>query len=116
MPEVPRGIAARHDIDGIFINRWDGSGMCYCEHCRRNFKEATRFDLPRTEDVRDPARRAYILWRQQRLFDLWQLWDREVRKINSNSCVIPNTGGGATSDLDMKRIGGLSPTPIADRQ
>ncbi len=21
-------------VDGIFINRWDGSGMCYCEHCR----------------------------------------------------------------------------------
>ena len=31
------------------------------------------------------------------LFDLWQLWDAEVRKINPDSCVIPNTGGGASS-------------------
>ncbi|MCI0364352.1 MAG: beta-galactosidase trimerization domain-containing protein, partial [Phycisphaerales bacterium] len=45
-----------------------------------------------------------------------QLWDHEVRKINSNSCVIPNTGGGATSSLDMKRIGELAPTLMADRQ
>ncbi|MDB6038265.1 MAG: hypothetical protein JWM99_2106, partial [Verrucomicrobiales bacterium] len=52
----------------------------------------------------------------QRLFDLWQLWDREVRWLNSNSCVIPNTGGGATSSLDMKRISNLAPTLIADRQ
>ena len=36
--------------------------------------------------------------------------------INPDSCVIPNTGGGATSSLDMKRIGELAPTLIADRQ
>ena len=72
--------------------------------------------LPRTSDPQDPARRAYILWNQQRLFDLWRLWDSEVRKINPDSCVIPNTGGGATSALDMQRIGEIAPTLIADRQ
>ena len=116
MTEVKKEIVARYGVDGIFINRWDGSGMCYCEHCRKTFREASGRDLPRTTDPQDPARRAYILWRQQRLFDLWQLWDREVRKINPNSCVIPNTGGGATSSLDMKTIGELAPTLIADRQ
>ena len=35
----------------------------------------------------DPARRAYILWRQQRLFELWRLWDGEIRKINPDACV-----------------------------
>jgi len=60
-----------------------------------------------------PRRRAYLLWRQQRLFDLWRLWDGEVRRINPNSCVIPNTGGGATSSLDMRAIGELAPTLIA---
>src|SRR5262249_14991125 len=67
-------------------------------------------------DPHHPARRAYILWRQQRLFDLWRLWDAEVRKINSDSCVIPNTGGGATSSLDMRRVGELAPMLVADRQ
>jgi hypothetical protein len=116
MTQVKREIMSRYRVDGIFINRWDGSGMCYCEHCRENFKAATGHELPRTNDPQNPARRAYILWRQQRLFDLWQLWDREVRAINPNSCVIPNTGGGATSALDMKRIGELAPILIADRQ
>ena len=41
---------------------------------------------------------------------LWRQWDAEVRKINPDSCVIPNTGGGASSSLDMKRIGELAPT------
>jgi hypothetical protein len=116
MTEVKKEIMSRYRVDGIFINRWDGSGMCYCEHCRKNFKDATGHELPRTTDPQNPARRPYILWRQQRLFELWRLWDTEVRKINSDSCVIPNTGGGATSSLDMKRIGEMAPTLIADRQ
>jgi hypothetical protein len=116
MTEVKKEIMSRYRVDGIFINRWDGSGMCYCEHCAKNFRAATGQDLPRSSDPLNPARRAYILWRQQRLFDLWRLWDGEVRRINPNSCVIPNTGGGATSSLDMQKIGELAPTLFADRQ
>src|SRR6185312_5745092 len=92
MTDVKKEIMSRYRVDGVFINRWDGPGMCYCEHCVKNFKAASGFDLPRTENPQDPARRAYILWREQRLFDLWQTWDRAVREINPDSCVIPNTG------------------------
>src|SRR4051812_28969365 len=116
MREVHREIMTRYHVDGIFINRWEGSGMCFCEHCKSNFKAASGFDLPTTNDPQTPARRAYILWRQQRLFDLWSLWDSDVRKINPDSCVIPNTGGGSTSTLDMKTIGELAPILFADRQ
>jgi hypothetical protein len=117
MTQVKKEIMSRYMVDGIFINRWDGSGMCYCEHCRENFRAATGFDLPRTDySNRDPIRRAYVLWRQQRLFDLWQLWDAAIRKLNPRARVIPNTGGGATSSLDMKQIGERADTLFADRQ
>jgi hypothetical protein len=115
MTDVKKEIMSRYRVDGVFINRWDGSGMCYCEHCVNNFHAATGFDLPRTENPQDPARRAYILWREQRLFDLWQTWDRAVREINPDSCVIPNTGG-IGSPLDMKKVGELAPMLVADRQ
>lgn len=115
MTEVKKEIMSRYHVDGIFINRWDGSGMCYCEHCVKNFKDGTGFDLPRTDDPQDPVRRAYILWREQRLFDLWQTWDRAVHEINPDSCVIPNTGG-LGGPLDMKRVGELAPMLVADRQ
>ena len=116
MTDVKKEIMSRYKVDAIFINRWEGSGMCYCEHCRKNFRAASQRELPRTTNPQDPAQRAYILWRQQRLFDLWRLWDKEVRAINPDSCVIPNTGGGATSSLDMRRIGELAPMLMADRQ
>jgi hypothetical protein len=116
MTEVKREIMSRYRVDGVFINRWDGSGKCYCQHCRANFKAASGFELPRTDNPQEPALRAYLLWRQQRLFDLWRLWDGEMRKINPDSCVIPNTGGGALSSLDMRQIGQWAPMLVADRQ
>jgi hypothetical protein len=57
-----------------------------------------------------------LLWRQKRLFELWQLWDAEVKKLNPDACVIPNTGGGATSTLDMREIGERAAMMVADRQ
>ena len=116
MTDVTREIVTLYQVDGIFSNRWDGSGMCYCEHCQKNFKAFSGLDLPRTGDPQVPARRQYIVWRQQRLFDLWKLWDREIRKINPNASYIANAGGGALSDLDMKTIGELAETLFADRQ
>lgn len=116
MTEVTREIVSLYPVDGIFSNRWAGSGMCYCEHCRRNFRTASGMDLPRTNDPRDAARRAYLGWRQQRLFELWRLWDREVQKARAGTRFIANAGGGAMSDLDMKTIGEIAPTLFADRQ
>jgi hypothetical protein len=116
MTAVHEEIMRRYKPDGIFTNRWAGSGMCHCEHCRRNFRAASGLDLPRTNDPQDPARKQYIVWRQQRLFDLWRLWNEKIRAINPGASYIANAGGGALSELDMKTIGGLAPTLFADRQ
>lgn len=116
MTAVTREIVSLYKVDGVFSNRWSGSGMCYCEHCRANFKAATGRELPTTANPQDPARRDYIVWRQNRLFELWRLWDSEIRKINRNAAYIANSGGGALSTLDMKTIGELAPILFADRQ
>ena len=116
MTDVTREIMRLYNVDGIFSNRWSGSGMCYCEHCRQNFKKFSGLDLPRTANPQDEARRQYLVWRQARLFELWRLWDAEIKKLNPHAGFIANAGGGALSELDMKTIGELAPTLFADRQ
>jgi hypothetical protein len=116
MTEVTREIVSRYMVDGVFCNRWAGSGMCFCEHCRANFRDFSGMDLPQTLDPQDAARRQYILWRQERLLEQWRLWDSEIRKINPAARFLPNTGGGALSELDMAAIGELAPMLVADRQ
>lgn len=116
MTRVTEEIVNLYRVDGIFSNRWAGSGMCYCTHCARNFRDVSGLDLPRTNNPQDPARRQYIVWKEERLFDLWRLWDARIKAINPNAAYIANAGGGALSDLDMKTIGALTPTLFADRQ
>lgn len=116
MTSVTREIVSLYKVDGIFVNRWAGHGICYCEHCRKLFRDECGMELPRSPGARGPARRCYLAWRRKRLFELWQFWDAEIRKINPEACCIPNTGGGALSDLDMKAIGERAPMLAADRQ
>jgi hypothetical protein len=116
MTQVHEEIMRKYRPDGIFTNRWAGSGMCYCEHCVKNFREFSGMDLPRTNDPQDRARKQYIVWNQKRLFELWGLWNEKIRAINPNASYIANAGGGALSPLDMKTIGELAPTLFADRQ
>src|SRR5258707_4435651 len=112
MTDVTREIVSLYQIDGVFSNRWTGSGMCYCEHCQRNFRTATGFELPRTNNPQDPPRRAYIVWHQQRLFELWRLWDAEIRKANPAARFIPNSGGSALSELVMRLNREIAPAMV----
>ncbi len=116
MTAVTREIVTNYQVDGVFSNRWAGSGMCYCEHCQKQFRDFSGLALPRTNSPQDPARRQYIVWEQKRLFDLWRLWDGAIRSANPAARFIANSGGGALSELDMKTIGELAPTLFADRQ
>jgi hypothetical protein len=116
MTAVHKEIMGRYHVDGIFLNRWDGSGMCYCVHCVANFKAASGFDLPRTDDPHDPVRRAYLVWWRQRLLDVLGVWNDTLRSINPEACVIPNNGAGALTPLDSIKIGNQSPMLVADRQ
>lgn len=116
MTEVTKEIVRRYGVDGIFSNRWQGHGLCYCESCKRQFGERFKMELPKAADVREAAYRNWIEWSNSRLFDLWRLWDGEIRKINPAGRFIANSGGGSMTTLDMKQIAELAPTLFADRQ
>jgi Hypothetical glycosyl hydrolase 6/Beta-galactosidase trimerisation domain len=116
MTRVTEEIMSLYQVDGVFSNRWNGSGMCYCEHCQENFRKFSGLDLPTTADPLSRPRREYIVWHEQRLFELWRLWDTRIKAINPHASYIANAGGGALSNLDMKTIGELAPTLFADRQ
>jgi hypothetical protein len=116
MTSVHKEIMARYNVDGIFVNRWDGSGDCYCQHCRDSFRSATGLDLPRTSDPHDPVRRQFLLWRQQRLVDVIDVWDSTIRVINPEASIIPNNGSGALSPLNSLETSRRAPMLVADRQ
>ena len=44
------------------------------------------------------------------------VWNTEIRKINPESSIIPNNGGGARNPLDTVAISERTPMLVADRQ
>lgn len=90
MSKVHEEIMEKYQLDGIFSNRWAGSGICYCEHCKKNFKEYSGLDLPLNNDQFDPNYRKYEEWNTKRLREIWILWDDLIRKQRSTSRFIPN--------------------------
>jgi hypothetical protein len=111
MDAVHREIVTKYRVDGIFSNRWaPQGGDCFCVHCRKNFKDATGLELPRTTDPHDSARRRYLEWRKARLVQLWKQWDQTVRAVNPDARFIPN------GPPDMKSAGELAAIQFADYQ
>jgi hypothetical protein len=90
MTSVHNEIMERYEPDGIFSNRWAGSGICYCNHCRENFRAFSGMDLPVGNSNSDPVFRKYSEWNILRLKELWLLWDSIIRKKKSTSRFIPN--------------------------
>ena len=84
MSKVHEEIMKRYQVDGIFSNRWAGSGMCYCEHCKKNFKEYSGLDLPLKADQFDKTYQKYQEWNTKRLRELMDTlgWHYQKREIN----------------------------------
>lgn len=114
MTEVHKEIMHMYHPEGIFSNRWSGSGTCYCEHCVKNFSDYSGgMEIPRSSNVRPGAAAAAIKYREwniARLKELWFLWDAEIRKIKFTSRFIPN------GFPDRKIIGQYSDIFFVDRQ
>lgn len=119
MTEIHKEIMNNYRPEGIFSNRWAGSGTCYCEHCQKNFREYSGgMDLPGIATalantvIPDQAVVAakYREWNIARLRDLWLLWDEEIRKIKPTARFIPN------GFPDRKIIGQNSDIFFVDRQ
>jgi hypothetical protein len=109
MTSVIQEIMTVYQPDGIFANRWSGSGMCYCEHCRRNFKDFSGLDLPAATGASAEATGRFAAWQKQRLFELYSLWDGEIRKRNPQAAFFPN-------GFDQIRDRASVPILFADRQ
>jgi hypothetical protein len=108
MTAVVREIATLYDVQGVFANRWAGSGMCWCDSCRALFKAASGKELP-GPGPDEPARRDYLLWRQRRLLELWDVWDAAIQAARPGARYIPNGPPGL-------KTAGKAPFQAVDNQ
>lgn len=116
MTRVHEEIASRYEVDAIFCNRWAGSGVCYCDSCRTAFRAATGLEIPGADDRDSDDMVAYLEWRERRLFELADHWDARIRAAHPGSRFIPNSPGGALSDLDGTGLAKRNDILFIDKQ
>ncbi|QEL19616.1 alpha-amylase family protein [Limnoglobus roseus] len=54
-------------VDAFSFDGLHHGGVCYCEHCRKNYKADTGKPIPPKPDLNDPAFRRYQHWADRRL-------------------------------------------------
>jgi hypothetical protein len=116
MPKVIEEIGRRYPVDGFFANRWNGSGACYCQSCRTQYRAATGGETPRDPDPSTVEGRRYAAWLETRLLALLDLWNAAARKHRPGAFVIPGSERRGLVDLDGARLGRRLPLAFCDRQ
>lgn len=116
MPQVLEEITANYDIDAIFANRWQGHGVCYCDSCKANFRDATDHDLPMDSSPDNPVWLAWTAWRRTTLSRLVVEWDKVMKAVKPHTSFIPNMGSVSLTEFDLDLIENYCPFLCVDDQ
>ena len=116
MTSVHEEITRKYKIDGLFTNRWAGSGMCYCESCEHSSMRSRGLAAPNVGPARSCPAAVHCVAPAAALRALAAMEFENTGNQSWGKLHCKNAGGGALSDLDMKTIGKPSRTLFADRQ
>jgi hypothetical protein len=100
IPAILREIAERYHPEGFTDNSWSGLGrgtICYCENCRRKFRERSGRDIPRGKDWNDPGYREWIRWNYDRRLEIWDLNNRTTKAAGGPDCIWAGMNSGSIS-------------------
>lgn len=124
IPEIFREVIERYHPEGFADNSWAGPGegtICYCENCRRQFREAYQEELPEQVDWRNLVYRKWIRWNYEIRRKNWKYFNRVTQQYGGEDCrwfgmvnANPFRTGGRFYDL--KRLTEDAPFIFCDHQ
>ena len=112
IPAILTEISNMYHPEGFTDNSWSGMGresICYCENCRKSFREKTGKEIPSGKDWNNDVYRKWIKWNYERRVEIWDLNNRTSKKAGGQDCIWSgmNSGsvsGQARSFRDLKEI------------
>jgi hypothetical protein len=90
LPAVLNEIIERSHPEGFADNSWSGltrDSICYCENCKRKFRDKTGHALPTKHDWDDPIYRQWIEWNYARRLEIWDLNNRATKAAGGPNCL-----------------------------
>ena len=122
IPSILTEIVNLYKPEGFADNNWKGHNrnlICYCDDCKKKFREYCGMELPGAVDWEDPAYRQWVRWGYERRLAIWDLFNETVRKAGGEDCrwfgMIPAEGYGGTL-VDHKGVLSRSDMVFTDQQ
>jgi len=100
IPAVMSEIANLYKPEGFTDNSWSGLGrdsICYCENCKKSFKNKTGKDIPRKKDWDDQVYRDWIRWNYDRRLEIWDLNNKTTTAAGGANCIWSGMNSGSIS-------------------
>jgi hypothetical protein len=89
IPAILTEIITLYQPEGITDNSWEGLGRnspCYCENCKRSFREKTGKEIPRLRNWDDPVYLEWIEWNYARRLEQWDFNNRITKSVGGTNC------------------------------
>lgn len=74
-------------VDAYSFDGLHYGGVCYCQHCRANFKKETGKEIPNA-DLNDPAFRRYQHWADRRMEDVIRRLQTRLKRIKPEVALV----------------------------
>jgi hypothetical protein len=124
IPSILSEIAELYHPEGFTDNSWSGLGrdtICYCENCRKSFREKTGNEIPAARNWDDKVYREWIRWNYNRRLEIWDLNNSTTRSAGGPDCIWSGMNSGSISGQsrsfrDYKEICGRAEIIMLDSQ
>ncbi len=100
IPAIMKEIISEYHPEGFTDNSWSGLGrdsICYCENCRKSFREKTGKEIPLKANWSDTGYRQWIRWNYERRLEIWDLNNRTTRTAGGKDCIWAGMNSGSVS-------------------
>lgn len=100
IPSVIKEIAELYHPEGFTDNSWSGLGrdsICYCDNCRKRFREKHGEDIPLKADWNSSVYRHWIKWNYERRLEIWDINNNASRSAGGKDCIWSGMNSGSVS-------------------
>lgn len=100
IPSVIKEIAELYHPEGFTDNSWSGLGrdsICYCNNCRKRFKQKYGEEIPTKADWNDRVYRHWIKWNYERRLEIWDINNQASRSAGGKDCIWSGMNSGSIS-------------------